>query len=390
MCISRSTEQLGEGPNGEGELPREGEPNLYLYSVGREGSAGSFTFVATLTDADTASVSSAMSVEPYSRLSRVTPDGLRAAFLSRGPALNGYDNTDAASGEVDAEVYRYDATSGAIACVSCNPSGARPSGANVAGEGIPFWVAAQIPGWEYDLHASRVLSDDGQRLFFESFEPLVLRDTNGAPDVYEWEAGSSQADCERRLGAELYVPSSGGCLALISSGKSPEGALFIDASADGRDVFFTTQGSLVASDPGQLDLYDARARGGFAEATAPAECEGEACQSAPPAPALATPASAAFHGAGNLREAPNPSARCDKAGARAQRFSRQARQLRRRAGALMRRAHRLARRNPRPAHRLARRAHRLARVARHRAAAAKRLARRTKRCRSVNRRSAAR
>ena len=360
-----STEQLGEGPNGEGELPREGEPNLYLYSVGREGSAGSFTFVATLTDADTASVSSAMSVEPYSRLSRVTADGLRAAFMSRGPALNGYDNTDAASGEVDAEVYRYDATTGAIACVSCNPSGARPGGVNTGSEAVPVWRAAQIPGWEYDLHASRSLSADGSRLFFESFEPLVLRDTNGAPDVYEWEAGSSQADCERRLGADLYVPSSGGCLALISSGKSPEGASFIDASADGRDIFFTTQGGLVASDPGQLDLYDARAGGGFEEPSPPSECEGEACQGFAPSPEAKSPASSAYRGPGNLRRN-----RCAATARKAKRLAHRARRLRRAA----RRTHR------RP---LARKAHRLA----HRS---RRLSRRAHRCRRRARRAAGR
>ena len=47
------------------------------------------------------------------------------------------------------------------------------------------------PDLEHPLHASNVLSADGKRLFFNSNDALLPRDTNGAQDVYEWEAPGS-------------------------------------------------------------------------------------------------------------------------------------------------------------------------------------------------------
>ena len=71
---------------------------------------------------------------------------------------------------------------------------------------------------------------------------------------------------------------------LISSGRSAGGASFVDASADGSDAFFLTDGSLVAADPGSVDLYDARVGGGFPIPPPPIACEGDACQALPPEP----------------------------------------------------------------------------------------------------------
>ena len=102
---------------------------------------------------------------------------------------------------------------------------------------------------------------------------MAVQDTNGHPDVYQWEA-KGKGDCER----------SPGCAALISSGRSGEGATFIDASADGSDVFFTTDGSLAGEDPGAVDLYDARAEGGFPQAPKPIACVADACQGLPAPP----------------------------------------------------------------------------------------------------------
>ncbi|HEV7517423.1 MAG TPA: hypothetical protein VGR07_14065, partial [Thermoanaerobaculia bacterium] len=89
----------------------------------------------------------------------------------------------------------------------------------------------------------------------------------------EWEA-QGEGSCTR----------AGGCLALISSGHSPDGASFIDASADGADAYFLGADSLVGADPGGLDAYDARIGGGFAEPAPPLGCEGDNCQSLPPEP----------------------------------------------------------------------------------------------------------
>src|SRR6185295_15320591 len=98
----------------------------------------------------------------------------------------------------------------------------------------------------------RALSADGQRLFFTTSDDLLAQDTNDQPDVYQWEA-QGEGGC-------MLSP---GCVDLISSGRSHEGALFIDASLDGADAFFATDGSLAGADPTATDLYDARIGGGF-------------------------------------------------------------------------------------------------------------------------------
>lgn len=298
-----SGEICSSEPNSAGNLPVAGEPNLYLYEAGESCGAGELDFVGTLgqEEIDFSQLFTALHIWPYKRTARVSPDGLHATFIS-AQRLTGYDNVDLASGEADAEVFLYDAGAKEIACVSCNPSGARPAGRDIGRKG-KFWAAAQIPGWPYQSHASRVLSDDGGRLFFESSDALVLSDTNEITDVYEWEQADGAAEC-RDLGAELYAPASGGCLSPISSGRSPSGSRFVDASADGSDVFFTTTSSLLPQDPGLVDIYDARAGGGFApDDPPPGVCEGESCQSPPVAPDEPTPASEGFAGRGNIQPA---------------------------------------------------------------------------------------
>lgn len=280
----------------------EGEKNLYLYEAGE---GGGFTLIAVLPNLNGTDGGACAndSVVPRIRCSRATVDGSRLAFVTNAK-LAGYDNTDAASGKLDAEVYIYDSTAkggeGELRCISCNPSGARPTGAQVL-TGTTGWVAAQIPGWNSSFYATRAFSADGRRLFFESFDALVLGDTNGAQDVYQWQEAGSQGECEEK-GAELFVPAAGGCISLISSGESSYDSEFLDASADGSDVFFKTFASLVPQDPGLGDVYDARVGGGFrAPHSVLPPCEGEACQGSISPPDDPTPASSSARGAGNVK-----------------------------------------------------------------------------------------
>ncbi len=284
-----------------------GEQNLYL----RQGAVN--TFVATVTVADVdGGPTSMVSFVPQSRGTRISPDGSHLLFMSKSKALAeevaGYDNTDAISGEADHEVYLYEA-GGELRCVSCNPSGARPVGqvmqksfeTSESSEKTNTWAAAWIPGWEHHLLAQRALTDDGSRVFFNAFDALVPGDTNGTMDVYQWELPGT-GDCT--TATTTYSEQNGGCVSLISSGQSPTVSEFIDASADGKDVFFTTGSSLLPQDPGLIDMYDARVEGGFPQPPGrPAICEGEACQGAPTPPNDPTPASAAYNGPGNLNEA---------------------------------------------------------------------------------------
>jgi hypothetical protein len=308
-----STEALTTEPNSTGSKAQAGKPNLYL----EEG--GSVRFVAMLASEDLSRVFSAVRLNtPIERMSRLDGDGGRLAFVSMG-SLTGYDNTDASSpeecgeghpnGVCDAELFLYEAEAnegnGRLVCVSCNPSGARPTGASIreriqGGNPFPFVAAGWIPAWENNQYASRVLSADGRRLFFEAADALSALDSNGVSDVYEWEQ-AGEGTCSEGSGG--YVPAAGGCVDLVSSGKSAHDSTFLDADPKGHNVFFTTLSSLVSQDYGLVDVYDARVDGGLPFPSRQAECEGEACQSPAVAPLDSTPSSLAFEGAGNLTEA---------------------------------------------------------------------------------------
>ena len=277
-----STEALASGAT-------KGSRNLYLY----EADSG-FTYIANLPDE---TLATAIANDPRGRISRVTPDGEHLVFMSVG-SPTGYDNSDAETGEPDYEVFLYDATAeggaGKLLCVSCNPSGARPKGRALTQKLFDLGprAAARITTWTSELHASRVITDDGNRLFFDSFEALVPRDTNGAEDVYQWQAPGSSACTEA---SSDYQPPAGGCIYLISTGKNPKGSELVDLSVDGDDVFFKTYAALDPRDDGALDIYDARVNGGTPPLPSPpAACEGEACQPPLAPPNDPTPASSVF------------------------------------------------------------------------------------------------
>jgi len=302
-----SREDLDPGVGAEA-----GKPNLYLYRAEED----SFTFIGILSEDDAREAFPTSAIDPvltpvarspFNRSSRVSADGLHAAFTSSA-RLTVYDNTDQSSGEADAEVFLYDAEAEELYCASCNPSGARPKGTNAGTSVNPFWNAAHIPGWEYQLHGARTLSEDGSRLFFNAVDPLALGDTNGVQDVYEWQAPGSGTCTES---SSTYSPSNGGCVDLISTGKSPEPSELVDASSDGEDIFFKTAQSLWPADPGLVDIYDARVEGGFPPPppdVVPCITDCQPRDPAPQAPARAT----ALPGPGNVVEPKPKPKRCHK------------------------------------------------------------------------------
>jgi hypothetical protein len=207
---------------------------------------------------------------PSTATVRVSADGLHLVFLSKAE-LTGFDNIDATTKQPDSELYIYGPPSGgeSLICASCNPTGERPEG------------PSSIPGTEVNgstqAYRPRALSADGSELFFDSRDGIADKDTNKAVDVYEWEA----------LGAGGCT-SPFGCVTPISK-TNGGGGRFIDASADGRDVFFLTGDSLVGADPGSIDLYDARVDGGLPPPLEPIVCVGDGCQSLPSEPEDPTP-----------------------------------------------------------------------------------------------------
>lgn len=226
-----------------------------------------------------------VSVEPYrghlNVEGRATADGSVFVFATDAPVPAGFDNGGGYS-----EVYRYETGTGSLVCVSCAPSGVAPAGnAEIshddqagAGEGSGFWLGAD----------TRVISADGDRVFFDTPTPLVPAAANGRRDVYEWEDG------------KVY---------LISSGTSSRDAFYMDSSESGDDVFFKTTADLSGSDVSETyGVYDARVpRPGEAVAASVA-CEGSACHprgsSSSSPTSLSAPPSATFTGLGNLAPAP--------------------------------------------------------------------------------------
>lgn len=303
---------LTEVENADNEKAVPGGNNLYV--LHDNGAEWTTTFVALLSGDDQHDWEGlAGHLDYFAQLtSRVSPNGRWLTFMS-DRSLTGYDNHDAASGEPDEEVFLYDANSGRVVCASCNPSGARPTGMFDRGK-VPLplvdppevwegrWLAGLIPGWTPDrlnhaIYQSRYLSDGG-RLFFDSPDALVPHDTNGTEDVYEYEP-NGEGNCHREPG----------CVALISSGTSGEESAFLDASANGDDVFFLTAARLTPQDrDASLDVYDAHVCSTTAPCLSPSVASppvctnSDSCRAAPSPqpPIFGASASATFSGVGNI------------------------------------------------------------------------------------------
>jgi hypothetical protein len=190
---------------------------------------------------------------------------------------------------------------GSLVCVSCEPDGAPTSGeAQLDGDS----AGGAVPRNQRIL--TRNLSENGDRVFFQSEAPLLPAAANGQMNVYEWET-DGEGSCRSESQDD-------GCLYLISSGGSPGPSLFGDASANGDDVFFFTREQLAASDEdNNVDVYDARVcEAGDASCEGKPKqkevaCVGEACPGAsPPGPPLAPSASSLLTGEGNLKASPPP------------------------------------------------------------------------------------
>jgi hypothetical protein len=298
-----------------------GKNNIYRFE---EEASGHFKliFVATLGENDSenwtpTNYGARQAGEGFSgRSSRVTPDGEVLVFSSLSP-ITGFDNQGcAASGhEPCTEIFMYRAGAQQPVCVSCDPSGAIPAGSAELTAG--YQNAHLIPAAGPVPRITRNVSEDGSRVFFETPDSLVAGDDNGAPDcsylihrtglrarptcmdVYEWEAvGAPGGSCTR-------AEANGGCLYLLSGGQKPGPSYFIDASADGQNVFIATAERLVpAADKDEnFDVYDVRTGGGLAsqQAMPGVPCtSGQACRgAAAPEGSSAAPGTAAFEGAGN-------------------------------------------------------------------------------------------
>jgi hypothetical protein len=352
---------LSETKNSQGESATQGNCakaevvttatcNLYEYHD------GVITFVAGLPESDESDWGEKFDfVQHLGRFTSYTsPDGRFLAFMSVR-ALTGYDNRDVLSGKPDAEVYLYDAQTGRLACASCDPTGARPSGVenkeyesefskteahreNLASvllgdpQGQAGWTAANLPvgtslgEYEVGLYQPRLVSDGG-RVFFNSSGALVPQDVNGSEDVYEFELDGIGSWTSSSF---TFNPKTVGCVSLVCSGTSPEESGLLDASRSGSDVFFLTTSRLSSQDfDTSRDVYDAHVCTASVPCVTPLVpvppcATGDACKGAPaPQPSIfGEPASATFNGAGNVVLSSNPARVTGRALTRAQKLAR--------------------------------------------------------------------
>ena len=176
------------------------------------------------------------------------------------------------------QAYVYDADAngglGTLECASC------VEGVASGDSGDP---SSSNSGFNrYNNHASQNVSTNG-RVFFTTFESFDPSDENGLEDVYEFHGG------EHRL---------------VSTAKEGQTSRFVDASHDGKTIFFTTTDAIVPQDTDKvLDLYMTREGAGFPY-TPPTETPPclaiESCHGAVPGvTAPPKPSTGSFHGLSN-------------------------------------------------------------------------------------------
>jgi hypothetical protein len=194
------------------------------------------------------------------------------------------------------ELYRYDAATGSVMCVSCGEGVTPTEGAMHEPAGHVLITSDETPPFVQ-------MSEDGQKVFFETTARLVPQDTNSTEetgytpgmDVYEWEADGAQEG----EGTDVFCRVASGCTHLISTGEDVGKATFLGASDDGRNIFFATAAQLIPkATPEFPNIYDARVDGGFAPPKRETGCT--SCQGVgSTAPLFSPGASGTFTGAGN-------------------------------------------------------------------------------------------
>jgi hypothetical protein len=226
---------------------------------------------------------------------RISADGSVLVFQT-AERLSGSFNSGGAE-----QIYRYDVPANTLGCVSCDPAGVTPRGNAELSILLTNEERAEPSPLTYEPSSASVdqrgISGNGDRIFFDSPDPLVSQDTNtNSPEVLVNETE------KQPQGRDVYEWENG-VVYLISTGQSPRDSYLLDSSENGNDVFFATAQSLVPGDTdGGYDVYDAHVpTPGEQPPPAASPCEGSTCQgSAGTGPSVTSPASASFSGAGNF------------------------------------------------------------------------------------------
>ncbi len=288
-----------------GAAAQAGQPNLYAWTLERP-----LAYVGTVSPLDLAAetgnsfesetpalnrwTSNAVSANreegagPGGESSRTTPTGRFLVFESHAQ-LTPYANNGFT------EIYRYDAETGSVLCVSCNSNGQPP----IANARLQAVKQMNIPFGGQAMVVDNI-TVNGERVFFETTESLAPRDVDGVNDIYEWQTNGS--------GPPVINLISSGHSLFHASSEFPEAAvqepnILFSISPDGSNVIFRTGDQLVAQagEGGEEALYDARIGGGFPQ-PAKDPCESQICETAGSGPPnLGGAASSALRGAGNVK-----------------------------------------------------------------------------------------
>ncbi len=261
-----------------GKSAEAGKPNLYLYERDSAHPSGRTVFIATLNPADLdvwswspGEENKAMAVprlgaDPEKQ--EVGGDGHILVFNSEEP-LSADDSDD---GHVD--IYRYDATNGAVERVSKADAGGEDNGAF----GTSLVRSGFLLRGPQSISFGRQVSEDGKTIVFRTEEALDPGDAGETTGAYVWREGS---------------------LAVL-----PPGAAGPTVSMSGREVAFTDALKLLPEDgDGSKDVYLVRAGGGFPPPVPPTACKGEACQGPPTARPGEQGVASSVSTAGNVKEA---------------------------------------------------------------------------------------
>jgi hypothetical protein len=240
--------KLATNVNEMGQEATEGRFNLYVYDT----LSGKNTFITELgpreIEPEEGSERAGLLVSylDIERPAVPTPNGNVLVFLSLLD-LTGQDP----QGKV--QVYRYEASSGSLICVSCDPTGAGGSTLDIG--------AGSLAGGTYAPPGkSAPMSADGEQIFFETENALVPEDQNSTAPPVKFQIGSEKY--EYPLDYDIYEWDRGK-IYLISSGK-PGIVDLQGVTPNGNNVFFDTDVNLTEPGPnGYIRMYNARVGGGF-------------------------------------------------------------------------------------------------------------------------------
>ncbi len=235
------------------QMSKDGQSIVFQSNVAQGGSAvdgqksfyvwrdGVLRYVATLDPGSSANAS-----PQYMRL--LSQDGRYFAFTDNSVSLAAGLGKDIVSAKCPmvfttspgpcAQMYLYDFDTDELECASCRLDDLPPNG----NAGDPFNALAGSGTVRMNTHQPRILAEDGT-VFFGSADDLIPGDINGLNDVYAYRDGE---------------------LRLLSRAAQGAGARFLDATPDGKTVFFSTSDAIVPTDTDKaFDVYMTREGAGY-------------------------------------------------------------------------------------------------------------------------------